>query len=291
KAEIPEGLRKAAIVSLVNIDWEHAVEPLKQLLLDEKESIAIREQVANSLAVINHLAAHAALLQALQNAPARLQTTIALGMAGSPQGGDKLLQAIEAGKASRHLLQDRAIELRLANAKIVNGKDRLKKLTQGLPAADQKAQELITKRRDAFASFKSDADMGQKVFQKHCANCHQIANQGAKVGPQLDGIGARGLERLLEDVLDPNRNVDQAFRTTVTTTKGGQSISGLFLREEGNIVIVADKDGKDVRIDKAAIDERSLIPLSPMPSNFAELMSEPEFHHLMAYLLKQRAKS
>ena len=290
KAGIPDALRKAAIVSLVSIDAKQAVEPLTQLLLNEKETLAIREQVASTLAGTNHLAAHAALVKALQNAPARLQTTIALGMAGSPQGGDKLLQAIEDGRASRHLLQDRAIELRLANAKITNVKDRLKKLTQGLAPADQKAQELITKRRDAFTTFKTDADIGQKIFQKHCANCHQIANQGAKVGPQLDGIGARGLERLLEDVLDPNRNVDQAFRTTVITTKGGQSISGLFLRDEGNIVIVADKDGKDVRIDKAAIDERNLIPLSPMPSNFAELMSEPEFHHLMAYLLGQRAK-
>src|SRR5262249_20489516 len=198
----------------------------------------------------------------------RLQSTIALGMAGTPQGGEKLLQAIEAGKASPRLLQDRAIEIRLQNAKIGNVKDRLKKLTQGLPAADQKTQELIAKRRDAFASFKPDVEIGQKLFTKHCANCHQIGGQGAKVGPNLDGIGARGLERLLEDVLDPNRNVDQAFRTTVISTKDGKSYSGLFLRNDGEVVILADKDGKDTRIEKANIDDRVISPLSPMPSNF-----------------------
>jgi putative heme-binding domain-containing protein len=290
QAKTPEALRKACITSLVAIDAKEAVEPLTQLLLNEKEAIAIREQTANALAGTNHPDAHAALVKALQNAPARLQTTIALGMAGSPQGGERLLQAIEIGKASRHLLQDRAIELRLSNAKIGNVKDRLKTLTQGLPAADQKAQELITKRRDAFTSFKGDAEVGQKIYQKNCANCHQIANQGAKVGPNLDGVGARGLERLLEDVLDPNRNVDQAFRRTVVITKDGKTIDGLFLRDEGNITILADKDGKDVRIDKANIEERSTSPLSPMPGNFAELLSEPDFHHLMAYLLGQRAK-
>ena len=100
----------------------------------------------------------------------------------------------------------------------------------------------------------------------------------------------RGLERLLEDVIDPNRNVDQAFRTTVITTKGGQTVSGLLLREEGNVVILADKDGKDVRIEKGQIDDRALSPLSPMPSNFSEALSEPELHHLMAYLLEQRGK-
>ena len=290
QTSIPEPVRKTCITTLVNLDAKQAVPPLTLLLLNDQEAIAIREQVANALAGTNHPEAHAALVKALQNAPARLQTTIALGMAGSPQGGDRLLQAIEAGKASPRLLQDRAIELRLQNAKINNVKDRLKKLAQGLPAADQKAQELITKRRDAFVSVKADTEIGQKIFQKQCANCHQIANQGAKIGPQLDGVGTRGLERLLEDILDPNRNVDQAFRTTVITTKDGKTTSGLFLREEGNVVILADKDGKDVRIDKGMIDDRSFSPMSPMPSNFAELLSEPEFHHLIAYLLNQRGK-
>jgi putative heme-binding domain-containing protein len=187
-------------------------------------------------------------------------------------------------------LQDRAIELRLRGAKIADAKARLNKLMEGLPPADQKANELIARRRDGFVSFKSDAELGEKLFVKHCANCHQVAGKGAKVGPNLDGIGARGLERLLEDVLDPSRNVDQAFRTTNISTRGGKSYSGLYLRDEGKLVILADKDGKEVRIDKSDIDERAVSPLSPMPSNFAELLSEPEFHHLMGYLLSQRAK-
>ena len=40
------------------------------------------------------------------------------------------------------------------------------------------------------------------------------------VGPQLDGVGTRGLERLIEDVLDPNRNVDPAFRASHVTLEG-----------------------------------------------------------------------
>jgi putative heme-binding domain-containing protein len=273
------------------MDAKYAIPPLSGILLNDKEPIAVREQIASALAGTNHGDAHSALVQGLQNAPARLQTTIALGMAGSAQGGDRLLKAIEAGKASPRLLHDRAIEVRLSSAKITNVKDRLKKLTQGLPATDDKAQALIAKQRDAFVSFKADPVMGEKVFQKSCAICHQIATQGAKIGPQLDGIGVRGIERLLEDVLDPNRNVDQAFRTTQIVTKEGKSITGLFLREEGNIVILGNNEGKEVRVDKSTIDERIQIPLSPMPSNFTETIGEADFHHLMAYLLTQRGKS
>lgn len=285
-----EALRKSCIAALVTIDPQQAVPPLAGMLADEKQPIAVREQVAAALASVNHAAAHAALAQALQNAPARLQSVIALGMAGSGPGGERLLQAIEAGKASPRLLQDRAIDARLQQAKIPGIADRLKKLTQGLPPVDRKTHDLIAKRRDAFTAFRADVAAGQKVFIKHCAACHQIANQGAKIGPHLDGIGARGLDRLLEDILDPNRNVDQAFRTTVLTLKNGQIATGLFLREEGNVVILADALGKDARIDKNQIDERALSPLSPMPANFAELLSEPEMHHLLAYLLSTAKK-
>ena len=72
--------------------------------------------------------------------------------------------------------------------------------------------------------------------------------RGPKIGPQLDGIGVRGLDRLLEDVLDPNRNVDQAFRATTLTLKNGQSLTGLVLREEGAVIVLADAQGKEQRI-------------------------------------------
>jgi putative heme-binding domain-containing protein len=290
KAKIPDSLRKAAIISLVEIDAKKAIEPLSTMLLDETGAVAMREQIASALANTNNADAHTALVQALQNSPARLQTTIALGMVGSAQGGERLLQAIETGKASPRLLQDTTIGFRLLKAKVANVQKRVDKLTRGLPAADQKIAELISKKRESFVSFKADVEAGQKIFQKNCGTCHQIAGQGAKIGPQLDGIGARGIERLLEDVLDPNRNVDQSFRTTIISTKQGQTVNGLFLREEGNVIVLADKDGKDVRIDKSSIDERAVSPLSPMPGNFAELVSEAEFHHLMAYLLSQRGK-
>ena len=292
------GLRKTCITGLIAIDAKEARESLVQLILNEKLDIAQRGMIARDLGSTNHPEAHAALLKALEMAPSRLEGQIAFALTGNKQGCIKLLDAIAAGKAPASVLVGRPMFLALESALGAEMDVRMKKLGQGLTAklpaiaeeARKKTTEIIARQRDAFASFQAEPAVGQKLYQKHCANCHQIANQGAKVGPQLDGIGNRGLERLLEDVLDPNRNVDQAFRTTVITTKQGQTISGLFLREEGNVVILADKDGKDVRIEKAIIEERAVSALSPMPSNFAEALSEPELHHLMAYLLGQREK-
>jgi putative heme-binding domain-containing protein len=109
-----------------------------------------------------------------------------------------------------------------------------------------------------------------------------------KIGPELDGIGNRGLERLLEDVVDPNRNVDQAFRSTLLTTIDGRALAGLALREEGQVLVLADAQGKEQRVPLAEISERGVSPLSPMPANAIELVKEAEFYHLLGYLLSQR---
>ncbi|MCS7045524.1 MAG: HEAT repeat domain-containing protein [Gemmataceae bacterium] len=285
-----EGPRRRAIAALVAIEPRGHVGLLAELLVDDAETIGIREQAAAALAAANQPEAYTALVRAFEKAPARLQTTIALGMAGSPQGAERLLDAVAAGKASARLLQDPTITQRLRQAKVANLEERLAKLTKGLPPADQRLAQLLAQRRAAWATATSDVKLGQLVFHKHCAACHAIANQGAKIGPQLDGIGNRGVERLLEDILDPNRNVDQAFRATTLELTNGQLVTGLLLREEGKVLVLADQQGKEVRVEADRVANRSVGQLSPMPANFAELIPEPEFHHLLAYLLDQRAK-
>jgi putative heme-binding domain-containing protein len=284
--------RAAAAAALVAIDAKAHVASFGKLVNDAAESAGLRDQLAGLLAGTNLPEARAELIKALPTAPARLQSVIATGLAGSPQGIEQLLDVITAGKASGRLLLERTVQARLDNAKLPDLKERVAKLTKGLPAADEKLNELIKKRRAGYmaASKAADPEAGAKIFEKNCANCHSLGGKGAKVGPQLDGIGARGLDRLLEDIIDPNRNVDQQFRATTLSLKNGQIVMGLVLREEGEIVIIADQQGKEVRVPKDQIDERIVSQLSPMPANLADQIAEADFNHLMAFLLAQRPK-
>ena len=70
--------------------------------------------------------------------------------------------------------------------------------------------------------------------------------------------------------------------------ENGQVVSGLLLREEGEVLIVADAQGKEVRVPKKTVEERSTAQLSPMPANMAEQIPEAEFQDLMAYILSHR---
>jgi putative heme-binding domain-containing protein len=219
-----------------------------------------------------------------------LQNVIAAGLASSDEGAALLLTTIEAGKASARLLQERGVEVKLKERKVTGLAERIAKATKDLPPATAAIDELMKKKRERYLAAKPDAVKGQQVFMKHCAACHQLGGQGARIGPQLDGIGVRGLDRLLEDTLDPNRNVDQAFRLTTLYLKGGQVQPGLVLREEGEIIILADNQGKEVRIEKKKVEERVVSQQSPMPANFADQVPEEDFNHLLAYLLSQRPK-
>jgi putative heme-binding domain-containing protein len=286
----PEGVRVAALAGLAAFGMNESIGTVALRLADAGESITFREKVAQSLAGINAPEARTDLVTALQTAPAKLASTIAAGLAGSPDGATALLDAVAAGKASPRLLQERPVQVKLDALKRPDIANRVKTLTAALPPADAAIAALLRKRAQSYANSKSDVAAGRKVFEKSCATCHQIGGQGAKIGPQLDGIGVRGLDRLLEDVLDPNRNVDQAFRATTLTLKNGQSLTGLVLREEGAVIVLADAQGKEQRVSKEQVAEREVSPLSPMPANWADQIAEKDFHDLMAYLLEQRGK-
>jgi putative heme-binding domain-containing protein len=290
KRDAPQAQRKAALESLVRLDASRHAGVLGGVLADAEAAITLREDCANYLAQANQPRTREELLRILPAAPARLQTTIAVGLAASSAGAERLFDAVKAGKASARLLQNPALKARLEGTHLPRLKERLEELTADLPPTGADMQNLLNRRRDAFLKTKKDAAQGAQDFTKHCANCHQVGGQGAKIGPQLDGVGVRGLERLLEDVLDPNRNVDQAFRQTTLTLKKGQVLTGLVLKEEGEVVVLADAQGKEIRVSKNEVEERSTSQASPMPGNFAEQIPEAEFNNLVAYLLTLQSK-
>jgi putative heme-binding domain-containing protein len=281
-------LRPAAIDACLASDAEQSVELLSAILGGENEALALRQKAAGALANVNHESARQELLSQLRGASDRLAVAIAAGLAQRAEGGEQLLAEIAAGKASPRLLQEPVVVERLRAAKLDHIDERVALLTADLPPADLRIGQLITARRDGFAQSRPDLAAGRSVFQKTCAACHRLSGEGGKVGPELDAIGRRGVERLMEDLLDPSRNVDRAFRSTVINTTDGTTLAGLVLREEGQVLVLADDKGKEVRVPLDEIDERVVTRLSPMPGNVADLLPEADFYNLVAFLLEQR---
>ncbi len=283
------GLRPGALSACAAVDGPASVEPLAQVLSDGGEPPELRQHAARELANVGQPAAREALTAALAGAPDRVAVVVAEGLANSNEGTEALLSAVGAGKAAPGLLQEWSVNLRLNGRKVDNLRERVAELVAHLPPGDERLKQAVDARREQFAKLTPDLARGEAAFRKTCLACHRLRGEGQKIGPELDGIGVRGLERVLEDVLNPNRNVDQAFRTTLIEATDGRVLSGLALREEGDVLVLADAQGKEVRVPSAEIASRTVTPLSPMPANVLDQVGEEEFLHLVGFLLNQRA--
>ena len=280
--------RIAAGRAWIALGPQDALPSVERIVLDAAQPESLRAELAAQLGETTDARQLQVVVAALTNAPTRLQAKLASALAATPAGVEQLLAAAEAGRVPARLLQPRALADRLAVSDARNARDRLAALTKNLPAADAEIQKLIDKVRAGFNPAAARADRGAAVFTKNCAVCHQLGGAGGLIGPQLDGIGGRGLERVLEDVLDPNRNVDKAFRATLFIMKDGEVNSGLFRREEGETVVAADSTGKEIRLPKNQIKERRESETSLMPGNLGDVLPRAELNDLLAYLLAQR---
>lgn len=283
------GVRGVALAALISINAPQHTSLAASIVIDATEPSDLRQQAIRLLTGLNSKEARSTLVGALATVPGTLASVIGEGLAGSREGAEELLAAVAGGKASPRLLQEQPVKVRLQQLRLPNINERIAKLTAGFPSADQRMNDLFQRRLHTFRTANRSPEVGARVYEKHCAICHQLGGKGAKIGPQLDGIGKRGVERLLEDLLDPNRNIDPAFRTTRIVLKNGRDLFGLFLRDDGDVTVLADNQGKEIRVPRAQIDEKSVIPLSPMPANLVDQIPETEFLHLLEFLLQQTA--
>ncbi|MEL6107115.1 MAG: PVC-type heme-binding CxxCH protein [Planctomycetota bacterium] len=218
-------------------------------------------------------------------ATAAEQRRVALDLASHQRAANVLLELVENGDASARVLVDSAVRTKLESFTDENLLTRVTQLVAGLPNEDEEVLQTMADRKRVYLESPGDRSSGIKLFRKHCANCHRVAGQGAEVGPNLDGIGNRGLDRLIEDVLQPSRNIDAAFRATAVLTQDRNVFTGLIKRVEGKQTVLVDQNGKEQRILSDEIDERRTLRTSPMPANFHESLNERATSDLLAYLL------
>ena len=143
---------------------------------------------------------------------------------------------------------------------------------------------VVESKASAIESLAIDLQVGAKQFADRCAACHKLGDQGKVIGPQLEGVGARGVLRLCEDILWPDRNVDEAFKMTIMVLDGGESVSGLVSDRTAESLLLTDQTGKQRRILLSEIEQAKLSKLSLMPGNFDELMTDSELASLIGYL-------
>ncbi|MBL7872438.1 MAG: HEAT repeat domain-containing protein [Cyclobacteriaceae bacterium] len=280
-------LKTSALRSLLKMATDNSsFELAKTLLLSDNTPINLKKNVAAVLGESPGKATNT-LLREIKKAPADLEAVIATALANSPEGKQIVLDQVRNGSyLSRTLIDPRVEERMLQNISSKQQKE-YNYLTANIEPLSVERQALIDKRIKAFKTFKASTiqlDSGAMVFGNNCSVCHRKLTMSG-IGPQLHGIGKRGVEAIAEKIIDPNRNISEAFRNYTITLKDGNVMTGLYRRDQGAVIVFGDLSGKEFSIPKKDIVEQKPSRYTIMPDHFGSTLSQQEFNVLITYLL------
>lgn len=129
-----------------------------------------------------------------------------------------------------------------------------------------------------------DKAVGQQLFKKHCAACHQLFGEGAKVGPDLTTANRQDRDFLLVSLVDPNNVIRKEFLSVIIQTTSGRVLTGLPIERTDASITIADAKGDKQTLPTSEIDELFDSPISLMPENLYLQFKPQELRDLFAYI-------
>ena len=156
---------------------------------------------------------------------------------------------------------------------------------QELKKIDSERDRLMKVGQSLTAKPKSSArEEGKMLFKGLCLSCHQFGDEGAGIGPSLDGSENRALDALVTAVVDPDAASEANYRRVRVQLLDGTTREGLFRPDSnGGVSLYYMGGGK---IDLAASDIAYIHSSvrSFMPSDLSSSLSDDQVANLLAYI-------
>ncbi len=134
-------------------------------------------------------------------------------------------------------------------------------------------------------TLKGDAARGQAVFRQHCSVCHQIGSVGHQVGPNLASFRNRGAEAILANVLDPNREVNPAWRDYVAVSVDGTTHNGVLISETAGSLTLRRAEAKETTLLRSDIEVLRDTGRSLMPEGLEKNIDPQGMSDLITWIL------
>ncbi|TWU03006.1 PVC-type heme-binding CxxCH protein [Stieleria varia] len=195
----------------------------------------------------------------------------------------ELLDAIADGKAQLTELQldQRQALLNHPTREIAA---RAKELMEMKGASVSSNRQSLVNEWMPVTEMKGDLTNGIAMYKKHCALCHKHGEMGVSIGPNLTGMAVHPKEEILVNVLDPNRSVENNFRTYQILTVDGAVLTGMLAGESANSLRLIDTQGKEKQVLREDIEQMNASTKSLMPEGFESQISKQEMADLLAFL-------
>ncbi len=251
-------------------------------LLDQKE---FRTRAIPVLARFDQPAVAAALVKHLPDWTADERNAALNALTGRANFARTLLDEVAAGRARRdyltafHIRQLTQLHDAEIDQRVTKNWGRIN-TTAGEKQAQIGALEKVFNEAPLWAY---DGSAGLEHFQKLCATCHRLGNDGVRLGPELTGAGKNGIRYFLENIIDPNAVIGADFQMTTVETKDGDVISGLLVNESTDALTLRTVAAEE-KVAKGAIARRIASDKSLMPEGLLDSLGQREQIELLKYL-------
>src|SRR5207249_3076991 len=117
-----------------------------------------------------------------------------------------------------------------------------------------------------------------------CLQCHAIAGAGGTVAPDLLSLGASSpVDYIIDSLLLPNKAIKENYNATIVTTKDGDQITGIRVRQTDKELVLRDATRDAVAIPLSNIrgtrDGGSI-----MPQGLTDMLTHRELVDLIRFL-------
>lgn len=117
-----------------------------------------------------------------------------------------------------------------------------------------------------------------------CSSCHSVRGRGGAAGPDLSAAGYTPRAKLLESILEPQKEIAPQFVTWVIVTRDGPRTGTIVGEGPDGSVRLASASGAVEIIPREAIESRTMEPTSLMPEGIAGQLTVEELRSVLAFL-------
>jgi putative heme-binding domain-containing protein len=152
------------------------------------------------------------------------------------------------------------------------------------------AQSYFDRIAAATAAGGGDPGNGEEMFVDNCSDCHRLNGDGGNVGPDLTGIGTRGLKFIRESILVPAKKITPGYETWTVVKNDGRKITGLKTRDTSTEIDITKATSEIITIARSDIKEITEDEdTSIMPVDLTEALTVKDFQDVLAFMMMQKA--
>ena len=139
---------------------------------------------------------------------------------------------------------------------------------------------------NTITGLKHDAIEGKQIFERNCASCHRVRNNGSDIGPELTFVQKK-FDRpgLLDAIINPSAGIVFGYEPWLITTTAGESFFGFIVADGDQTLVLKDLNGKKHVINARNVSSRKKQEISLMPEPASLGLTEQNLADVAEYIM------